>query len=127
MKLCGRDTCAEPPGADDLGGDGCACASNFQPRQFAANGALGIDAPEHDIDVGEGGARAALPIGDRSSLQARAFKPQGAPIPLVYMGDGNAPAPMVEISIEGVWITRPKSMVVFRLVSVSKSVVESRH
>ncbi len=63
---------------------------SVEPFQRAADGLFGIDAPEHDIRIGQRGPRVPCAIGNRARPRARAFRPHAQHAPGIDRRDGTA-------------------------------------
>ena len=99
----------------DMGRDGVARRLDVEARQLAADRPLRIDAAEDDVGVGQGRPRRCPRRSrpDPGVSRRSPARPADSP-PVSTWAIEPPPAPMVVISIIGVRMTRPKSMVALR-------------
>ena len=112
---------SSPSGSADMLCDSGLRRLDIQARKLAADGTLCIDAPQHNIGVGERRTSIALPVATGPGREPALSGPTWSSLPASTWAIDPPPAPIVVISIIGVRMTRPKSMVVCAASAVSPS------
>ena len=102
----------EPEGMPHMREDSLRRRADVETRELVADRAFRVDAAEHHVGVGQRRARVAAAVAGRPGSEPALSGPTWRRPPLSTLAIEPPPAPIVVISIMGVRMTRPKSMVV---------------